>query len=40
MDDNNQRNFDLDKAFMAVKAQRYDEGLQAYEAALQKNTIS
>lgn len=35
--ENNDRDFDLDKAFMAVKAQRYDEGLQAYEAALKKS---
>lgn len=29
------KDFNLDKAFMAVKAQRYEEGMQAYEAALQ-----
>lgn len=29
--------FKLDKAFMAVKAQRYDEALEAYESALQEN---
>ena len=31
-----QKDFSLDKAFMAVKAQRYDEALQAYEASLDK----
>tara|TARA_Y100001958_G_C21064578_1_gene426278 strand:- start:47 stop:772 length:726 start_codon:yes stop_codon:yes gene_type:complete len=30
------KDFNLDKAFMAVKAQRYEEGQNAYEAALQK----
>lgn len=29
------KDFKLEKAFMAVKAQRYDEALQAYEAALE-----
>ena len=33
------KDFNLDKAFMAVKAQRYEEGQGAYEAALQ-NTPS
>ena len=31
------KDFNLDKAFMAVKAQRYEEGQVAYEAALQKS---
>ena len=30
------KDFNLDKAFMAVKAQRYEEGQVAYEASLQK----
>jgi|TARA_B110000240_G_C13364933_1_gene395651 hypothetical protein len=31
------KDFNLDKAFMAVKAQRYEEAQNAYEAALQKS---
>ena len=31
------KDFNLDKAFMAVKAQRYEEGQGAYEAALQNS---
>ena len=29
------KDFNLDKAFMAVKAQRFEEGQNAYESALQ-----
>ena len=30
------KDFKLEKAFMAVKAQRYEEAMAAYEASLEK----